>query len=352
MIEYLIGGFFLVGFSIIVSLYYLSKKSKKIEGNISDLISFNDANKQDTLAYLEKCWPFFSKAGFVGYRCDLTWFGTTSTFCYGGSSNHSYQFDQKIELISVSVTAYTSKSKAEKQHFEKLFWKNFIMMLKMNVLIKINSIHSTEQQLQKYNTFMLHDMKNIAQLIVMVDDSMSKKDNPDAQKMIAMLKKVIPSIRVRSERIIRILTQKDQTEEHLALSKIDIGRKISKIAKIHNLDVSIKGSATILSNNEVLDQVLDNLINNYLHHTDQNSVISIKIENNSNSTHIRFHGPKVVEDYNRVRLFEPFWSSSKHGMGIGLHQCKTLLKTLSGDLDVNYLEDKTLEFVMQFKKMH
>ena len=350
MIEQLIEGFFLVGFSIIVSLFYLSKKSKKIEGNISDLISFNDVNNQDALIYLEKTWPFFQKAGFVGYKCDLTWFGTKSTFRYGVVSEHAYRFKQKLELISVSVTAYTSKSKAEKQHFEHIFWQNFVLMLKMDLLIKVNAIHSAEQQLQKYNTFMLHDMKNIAQLIVMVDDSMAKKPKANAEKMIAMLESVIPSIRIRSERIIQMLTKKDAKEQDTPFADVVLENKIQEIAAIHNVKIKIEGGAVVLSNEEILDQVLDNLINNYLHHTDHKKIINIKIENEDKNIYIRFHGTTVVENYNRVRLFEPFWSSSEHGMGVGLHQCKILLKKLSADLEVNYLEDKTLEFVMHFKK--
>ncbi len=352
MLETLLENLIIMGLTILASLYYLGKKSRRIEKNISELNQLNDKQNHDTFALLENCWKYFDRAGFSGLDCDICWFGSDTSYHFGSKTNHPISFKQKLEHIDVQVTAYTSARLGENQHFEHVFWQNFVLLLRMNLLIKVNSIYHTEKQLQKYNTFILHDMKNIAQFIVMINEQLQKNQGKNQQRLLELLNTIMPGIKVRADRIIQTLSQKQASNEFETVkTTIDLASKIHSIAETHGLNIRISGNSQIVLSEEKIDQVLDNLLNNYLHHSGHHLIIHVHIEENEDTITISFHSNKRVDQRNRLRLFEPFWSSTEHGMGVGMHQCKTLLQQMNGDLNVKYLDDQTIKFVIQFKKI-
>ncbi len=361
MLDTLLQVFVLVGITILITLQVIRLQSNRLIENLNNLSQANKLFEFDVLTLTEKSWPFFQKACFIGFHYHIVWFGSHIEGNFGQPKGHYLQFNEQLDdLITVHIKAFRGKTKGEKKHFQQIFWQTFIQLLKMDLLIKANSIYQTEKQLQKYNTFLLHDIKNIAQFIVVLNTQINSINQHNQQEVIALLQNILPEILIRSERIIQTLTEKeinikstdlppDQLQSVDKRIVLNLSEQVQQIADFHNVTISLHGSKTsLLVDKGILDQVLDNIIGNYQQHTQSLEPIKVTIIASNNSVRLCLNSPVKVSKEQYIHLFEPFWSSSDHGMGIGMYQCKTLLESIHASIHVRQLEDHSLEFIIDF----
>ncbi len=96
-----------------------------------------------------------------------------------------------------------------------------------------------------------------------------------------------------------------------------------------------------------LRQILQNLCNNALKHgdqTDPNIVIEVELEQNLVHIHVMNEGAEINAD-DRQHLFEPFFTTSTSGTGLGLYICRELAALNRAKLHYTYRYDKN-DFVL------
>ncbi|MEZ5708936.1 MAG: ATP-binding protein [Blastomonas sp.] len=88
-----------------------------------------------------------------------------------------------------------------------------------------------------------------------------------------------------------------------------------------------------------LEQVLVNLIQNALEATGKGAVITISVDADSESAAIAVadNGPGLTEDM-RERLFQPFSTSKRDGLGLGLVISRDIINDLGGELNAGFPE--------------
>lgn len=98
-----------------------------------------------------------------------------------------------------------------------------------------------------------------------------------------------------------------------------------------------------------LEQVLDNLIDNALTHGGEGTVVSLEGGEHPDShlpwLKVRDNGPGVAEDAIK-HLFEPFFTTSRNGTGLGLFVCRELCESNQARLD--YESGPDAAFVITF----
>lgn len=119
---------------------------------------------------------------------------------------------------------------------------------------------------------------------------------------------------------------------------------VSKTSKIKNINVTIPDQViTILTDGKLIVQVLINLLENAIKHTDDNGIINIRVV--SNDTEVIFEiedNGTGIDSKIKDSLFESFVVSSskvidgKRGMGLGLSICKAIVEAHNGSI---YVED-------------
>jgi signal transduction histidine kinase len=77
--------------------------------------------------------------------------------------------------------------------------------------------------------------------------------------------------------------------------------------------------------------------------------VSITLSPNGYNVSIQDNGKGIPEEY-LPKLFEPFFTSKKNGMGLGLAACHSIIESHKGTIHVESKVDKGSNFVISFKK--
>jgi signal transduction histidine kinase len=77
--------------------------------------------------------------------------------------------------------------------------------------------------------------------------------------------------------------------------------------------------------------------------------VSISSLQNGYSVSIRDNGKGIPEEY-LPKLFEPFFTSKKNGMGLGLAACYSIIESHKGTIRVESRVDKGSNFIVNFSK--
>ena len=123
-------------------------------------------------------------------------------------------------------------------------------------------------------------------------------------------------------------------------------------AKISWTLAPIPANATILGDSKLLEQVCINLVNNSIHALEKSNNPSIKINCtiDMEKTLIRFtDNGKGIEDEIKNQIFIPFYTTKKHGSGIGLSLSKNIMKKHNGNLLVHSIPGEQTTFTLRFK---
>lgn len=167
---------------------------------------------------------------------------------------------------------------------------------------------------------------------------------------------------VRCGEIIRRLrgfTRKDDETR----SEVDVCKAIrasvamlNDLIREHRVDVELdlpkSGTATILGNETEFQQVLVNLLRNACEATVDAGIERprILVELNVIPEHVRLvvqdNGPGISSEI-ASKLFDPFFTSRKDGMGMGLAISKTIVKNFDGTLETEE-SSKGARFLMKF----
>lgn len=119
---------------------------------------------------------------------------------------------------------------------------------------------------------------------------------------------------------------------------------VSKTSKKRNINVTIPDQVIpILTDGKLIVQVLINLLENAIKHTDDNGIINIRVVSNDKEVIFEIEDNGTgIDSKIKDSLFESFVVSSskvidgKRGMGLGLSICKAIIEAHNGSI---YVED-------------
>ena len=106
------------------------------------------------------------------------------------------------------------------------------------------------------------------------------------------------------------------------------------------------GSVQTEFDKEEISKVVINLIMNAFDVTDKHGEVRINVgeENGMAFVKVSDNGCGMSPEFIEKRLFRPFQTTKKKGLGIGLYQCKSVIEAHSGSLKVVSQEGKGTDF--------
>jgi hypothetical protein len=203
----------------------------------------------------------------------------------------------------------------------------------------------------RVSSFILHDLKNTTSMLsLIVQNAEEHIDNPDFQR------DAIKAISNTSEKIKSIIgklkTLPKKTRLHFEYS--DLGSFVRQVMEQSELKVngnlSLKELAPVTCrvDKEEITKVIMNLVVNAFDATiDKGKVdVSVGSEDNMGFIKVSDNGCGMSCEFIEKRLFKPFQTTKKKGLGIGLYQCKAIVEAHSGKLKVSSREGVGTDFFL------
>ncbi|HDH04687.1 MAG TPA: PEP-CTERM system histidine kinase PrsK [Nitrospirae bacterium] len=203
----------------------------------------------------------------------------------------------------------------------------------------------------RLSSFIIHDLKNTASMLsLIVQNAGEHIDNPDFQR------DAIKAVSNTAEKIKGIIGKLGNLPKKtsLDLEYSDLGHYVRRVIRQLNMNgdtgLSYKESEPVKTrfDREEMTKVIVNLIINALDATGNQGDIKIEVGTEENMGYVKVsdNGCGMTGEFIEKRLFKPFQTTKKKGLGIGLYQCKTIVEAHSGKLKVVSREGRGTDFFL------
>jgi putative PEP-CTERM system histidine kinase len=187
------------------------------------------------------------------------------------------------------------------------------------------------------SAFVVHDLKNIVtQLSLMLTNAERHKHNPEFQQ--DMLMTVGHSI----ERMKQLMMQLREGTSPVDLpGAVDLGeiiRKIERTKLAHQPvpEVHLEARVIARGHEDRVERVIGHILQNAIDATEVSGrvVVTLRRESEQAVVEVRDTGHGMTREFVRERLFKPFQTTKRGGMGIGAYESYQYVQELGGDIVV------------------
>ena len=204
------------------------------------------------------------------------------------------------------------------------------------------------ESFNRMSAFVVHDLKNlVAQLSLMLSNATKHRDNPEFQD--DMLDTVDNAVDKMKRLLLQLRVGTVPADEPAPVDLQDVVLSALKSKAPLNprptILVDAPGIRT-MAHRERLDRVVGHLLQNAAEATPSTGTIEVRVRSEDQSAIIEVEdsGVGMSEEFIRTRLFKPFESTKKNGMGIGIYESREYIRELGGQLDVHSRETEGTRF--------
>jgi putative PEP-CTERM system histidine kinase len=203
----------------------------------------------------------------------------------------------------------------------------------------------------RLSSFVIHDLKNASsKLSLLAQNAKDYMDNPEFQRdAIKAISNTASNIQDITEKLNKLPRKKILNIEYSDLKECVVSA-VNGFNLNNNIKLSFKDDESIKTrfDKEEITKVIVNLLINSLEASDGQSAIQVIAgrENDRAFIKVSDNGCGMSSEFIDNKLFRPFHTTKKKGLGIGLYQCKTIIEEHSGRISVNSEEGKGTDFTI------
>ncbi len=344
--------FIFTGLTIILTLLYLRYITRKTFRMVIECIDMNEKCAYDLNRFLPATIPILRKAGIEDLFYTIQYLeGSLERARVGrrrGIEKRVQREDYSLRLGMVPGTG-----RGERGFIYQIALEILFLVVEMDILIRINAVNDAFYNFSKLQTFMLHDMKNLTQFIKALAYNVDHLHSGEREeRFIRFLKQSVPGLLVRANRIQGVLEtgQDVSPAEEEASKEFGLGDLIRSILTSYSVKCDIVGDAVLSSQESKVASIFDNILKNVYEKSLEQAGVECTVRIEEHPEHVEvsvIDTGRPLEEPGRV--FEPFYSRKKGGLGVGLFQVKNLVASLGGTVDARNGR-KGVEFTVKLPK--
>ncbi len=207
----------------------------------------------------------------------------------------------------------------------------------------------------RFSSFVLHDLKNsVGMLSMLLQNAGKNMGNPEFQQ--AALVTIQKAVERQKKLISRLTADKEDEKLSLEIWSVDdiISEAVARLrldtVKSVELILEINKNQTVHGDREKLGSVIDNLMMNALEAMPEGGRITIAsvalTDKDLTGISIKDTGVGMDREFISTRLFKPFSSTKKYGLGIGMYQSREIILAHKGHLEVKSSVGLGTEFIV------
>jgi putative PEP-CTERM system histidine kinase len=190
------------------------------------------------------------------------------------------------------------------------------------------------EALGKLSTFVLHDLKNLVSTLALVVDN-AKQYIGDPEFQADMLESLDRTVTKMNALILRLkkLRDKDSLKREAA-DLLELCNRTTGL--ITSGEIKMSGEPVFAEiDSEEIQKVLLNLVINSIEASNAHEPVTVEV-GSEDMAYIKVtdSGCGMSNDFLRHRLFKPFSTTKKKGLGIGLYQCRQIVEAHGGNIEV------------------
>ena len=190
----------------------------------------------------------------------------------------------------------------------------------------------------RMSAFVVHDLKNlVAQLALMLKNAERHRADPEFQRdMLDTVKHVV-------DRMNRLLVQlrigTAPVENPMSVNLVNIVDRVCRSRSMQRTGLTIEAEAGVraLGHEERLEHVIGHLVQNAVDATQPDGLIRVRVGASDQHAvlEIADDGVGMTSEFVRERLFKPFETTKRNGMGIGAYESYQYVAGLGGRIEVD-----------------
>lgn len=333
MLNILYPSLIFAGIIILAVVFYLRQSTTSFLRVLTEIITMNEMNEYDPVKFVNNLPPLMEKLGVEAYSYYFFYLDTEQS----KPDEHSKGSIKKFVCdndFTVYVEISPGKLRREKSYLGNLLVETIFLIIKIDVNLNIRANTKALADVSKINTFLTHDIKNLAQFIGIMEHNLSENlDNEKKDRLIEYLRTTAPSLKMRSDRVLLALEKSASAfmPELDDVNPYDIAKGIADILNVHI--VCEDKDVTIRTDRKRLIIIFENIIKNFYDKSVYENGIKLTmyvLRSGQDVTVIFADNGSPIS--NVEKIFEPFYSEKSNGLGIGLYHCRNIVNGMNGKL--------------------
>jgi signal transduction histidine kinase len=225
------------------------------------------------------------------------------------------------------------------------------MAAKLREMLKKEGEQKQFESFARLSSVLTHDLKNQILSLSLLVNNMEKKFHREGFREDAMrtLSDTVENLTNLVAKLSDPRTPTKRVREQSDLTHL-VERVLQRTAKQatskYNLTAKLTPNLMANVDGKAVERVVENLVINALEAMPDggNLFVLTTTENNHAVISVADTGKGMTEEFMRTRLFHPFATTKKKGIGLGLYSCRDIIEQHGGRIDVNSQVDVGTEF--------
>jgi signal transduction histidine kinase len=215
------------------------------------------------------------------------------------------------------------------------------MAAKLREMIKKEGEQKQFESFARLSAVLTHDLKNQILSLSLLVSNMEKKFNREGFREDAMrtLSDTVDNLQNLVAKLSDPRTPTKRVRERSNLTHLverALNRTAQQAAGQYQVTAKLTPNVTAMADGKAIERVVENLIINALEAMPNGGQLFVltNVENQNAIISVTDTGRGMTEEFKRTRLFQPFATTKKKGIGLGLYSCREIIEQHGGRIEV------------------